>query len=121
MLVLRGGKGTPDRAAAAIDAYRIVTAPTTVLQQPGLVETKVARPRIDALLGRAFSLIHIAAASTIAKTVTTRAVTVALAFAPVRVRSTQPRVGSALSSLALLTTHRLLLEHCRTPHRGWAC
>lgn len=117
MLVLRGGKGTPDRAAAAIGAYLDhVTAPTTVIQRSDLedVETSWRDRGLILSLGRAFSLIHIAAASAMATAVTKRAVTVALTFARVRVRSTRPQVGSALPSLALLATHRGRLDPAET-------
>lgn len=115
MLVLRGGKGTPDRAAAAIDAY-LDHATAPVIQRSSLedMEASWLDRRMVLSLGRAFSLIHIAAASAMATAVTKRAVTVALTFARVRVRSTRPQVGSALPSLALLTTHRDLLDPAET-------
>lgn len=113
MLVLRGGRGTPDRAAAAVEAYLDhATAPTTVIKRHDGEE--VERSWLDRgltlSLGRALSLIRIAAAAATGPAMTKRAVTVALRSADARIRSNRPHVGSAISTLAILAANRALLE-----------
>jgi hypothetical protein len=108
VLVLRGGRGTPDRAAAAVEAYLDhVTVPTSVIQlHDGQdVEKSWLGRGLSLSLGRALSLLRIAAVAATAPTTIRRAVTVALASA-----DTRPQVGPAISTLAILAANRDLLE-----------
>ncbi|MEG3635209.1 DUF4209 domain-containing protein [Micromonospora palythoicola] len=117
MLVLRGGTGTPDRAAAAVAAYLDhAMAPSTVIRRSGDddVEARWLDRGLTLSLGRALSLTRIAAAAATGPAITKRAVAVALNFAGARVRSKRPQVGSALSTLALLAANRGLLDPAET-------
>ena len=117
VLVLRGGKGTPDRAAAAVEAYLDhATTPTTVFRRPDSedLERSWLDRGLSLSLGRALSLIRIAAASATGPAIMKRAVTVALSFTATRIRSNRPQVGSAMSTLAILVANRSILEAADT-------
>lgn len=117
VLVLRGGKDTPERAAAAIEAYLDhATTPTTVIKRTDGedVETSWLYRGLTLSLGRALSLAHIAAGTATGKASAERAVTVALSHAGARTRSSRPQAGSVISTLSLLAANRTLLSPAET-------
>lgn len=117
VLVLRGGKDTPERAAAAIEAYLDhATTPTTVIKRTDGedVETSWLYRGLTLSLGRALSLAHIAAVAATGKASAERAVTVALSHAGARIRSNRPQAGSVMSTLSLLAANRTLLSPAET-------
>jgi hypothetical protein len=107
LLVLRGGPKTPEWAALAIAAYleHVCTPASSIKVQDGEVEMCWRDNDLALSAGRALSLMHISASAAKGSEVNTKASGIALDLAERLIRSTVPRVGPAVSLLAVLTAN----------------